>query len=100
MKTSGKQISKNKKGLTKKINKNKQKGGALYGFDLTNKVGGLPSRVSLNGTADGDCPTGKITDFGMNNYKIAHGGFKSKKYKVKKSKSKKSKSKKSKSKKH
>jgi hypothetical protein len=99
IKTVRKTVSKNKKRVTKKMNKNKQKGGALYSFDLNDKVGGLPARVSLNGTADGDCPSGKITDFGMNNYQIARGGSKSKKSKSKKSKSKKSKSKKSKSKK-
>ena len=32
------------------------KGGALYTFNLTDTVGGLPLQVPLNGTRDGDCP--------------------------------------------
>jgi len=84
------------------------KGGALYSFNLLDKIGGLPAQLGLNGTVDGDCPKGNITDFGHNNYAIAKGGSrknkknknskKTKKVKVvKKSKSGKSKSKKSKS---
>ena len=75
------------------------KGGALYSFNLLDKIGGLPAQLGLNGTVDGDCPKGNITDFGNNNYAIAKGGSrKNKKVKVvKKSKSGKSKSGKSKS---
>ena len=84
------------------------KGGALYSFNLLDKIGGLPAQLGLNGTVDGDCPKGNDTDFGRNNYAITKGGSrknkmnrrskKTKKVKVvKKSKSGKSKSGKSKS---
>lgn len=77
----------NKKRLTKKTHKRKQRGGALYSFDLSDKVGGLPAHVSLNGSIDGDCPKGNITDFGSQNYTITKGGSrKSKKGKSSKGK--------------
>ena len=95
---------------TRKTTKNtyNHKGGALYSFNLLDKIGGLPAQLGLNGTVDGDCPKGNVTDFGHNNYAITQGGSrknkknrrskKTKKVKVvKKSKSGKSKSKKSKS---
>ena len=50
------------------------KGGALYSFNLLDKIGGLPAQLGLNGTVDGDCPKGNITDFGHNNYAITTGG--------------------------
>ena len=88
----------NKKRLTKKTHKRKQRGGALYSFDLSDKVGGLPAHVSLNGSIDGDCPKGNITDFGSQNYTITKGGSrKSKKGKSSKGKSSKGKSSKGKS---
>lgn len=44
------------------------KGGALYTFNLTDTVGGLPLQVPLNGTRDGDCPASDTKDLGMVNY--------------------------------
>ena len=86
-----------KKRSTKKMINHK--GGALYSFDLLDKIGGLPARMGLNGTSDGDCPKGNVSDFGMNNYTITNGGSrkhkKNKLAKSKKSKSRKSISKKS-----
>jgi hypothetical protein len=86
---------------TYKTNKNIKKyakGGAIYSFDLNDKIGGLPNRISLNGTQDGDCPSGNISELGFANYgltKPMNGGKrhnKSKKHrKTKQSKSKKSK---------
>ncbi len=64
---------------SKKIQKRKQRGGSVYSFDLNDKVGGLPARVSLNGTIDGDCPTGKLLDPGLSNYNLATGGNRKKK---------------------
>lgn len=46
----------------------KQRGGAIYSFDLTDKIGGLPARIPLNGTADGDCPATDTKDLGFVNY--------------------------------
>ena len=46
----------------------KQRGGAIYSFDLNDKIGGLPARIPLNGTADGDCPATDTTDLGFTNY--------------------------------
>ena len=62
--------SKKQKRLSKKSthNKNKHRGGAVYSFDFNDKVGGLPARVALNGTTDGDCPSGNLSDLGMTNY--------------------------------
>jgi len=57
---------------TKKQNKSRinkrQRGGAIYSFDLNDKIGGLPSRIPLNGTADGDCPATDTKDLGFVNY--------------------------------
>lgn len=50
------------------------RGGALYTFDLNDKVGGLPARIPLNGTADGDCPGTDVKDLGFVNYGVAKGG--------------------------
>ena len=46
----------------------KQRGGAIYSFNLNDKIGGLPARIPLNGTADGDCPATDTTDLGFTNY--------------------------------
>lgn len=59
----------------KKTNKRKMhRGGALYTFDLNDKVGGLPAQIPLNGTADGDCPGTDTKDLGFVNYGVAKGG--------------------------
>ena len=59
----------------KRTNKNKlHRGGAVYSFDLADKIGGMPANVSLNGTVDGDCPSGNISDIGFSNYGVAKGG--------------------------
>jgi len=52
----------------KKLQGQRQRGGAIYSFDLTDKVGGLPVRIPLNGTADGDCPATDTADLGFVNY--------------------------------
>lgn len=70
----------------------KHKGGAIYTFDLNDKIGGLPAYTPLNGTRDGDCPSSDTKDLGFVNYGIKRGGRRNKKYKkTKKSKSKSSK---------
>jgi hypothetical protein len=59
----------------KRSNKNKlHKGGAVFSFDLSDKIGGMPANVSLNGTMDGDCPSGNTSDLGFSNYGVAKGG--------------------------
>ena len=59
----------------KRSNKNKlHKGGAVYSFDLHDKIGGMAANVSLNGTVDGDCPSGNTSDLGFSNYGVAKGG--------------------------
>ena len=68
--------SKMSKRTIKRTNKNKpksrkqsmHKGGAIYSFDLNDKIGGLPANVPLNGTQDGDCPSSNFTDLGFTNY--------------------------------
>jgi hypothetical protein len=66
--------------LIKKLNKKSlkpntnQKGGAIYTFDLNDKIGGLPAWVPLNGTKDGDCPAAPVQDLGFVNYGLAKGG--------------------------
>ena len=47
---------------TKKTNKHKKfnktkKGGAIYSFDLDNKIGGLPAFMPLKDTRNSDCPS-------------------------------------------
>jgi hypothetical protein len=49
-------------------------GGAVYSFDLNDKIGGLPANVSLNGTQDGDCPSTGALDLGFTNYGLTKGG--------------------------
>ena len=67
----------NKKTLKRqRNNKNhgqKQRGGAVYSFDFNDKIGGMPVNVSLNGTADGDCPS-NVSELGFSNYGTAKGG--------------------------
>lgn len=46
----------------------RQRGGAIYSFNLNDKIGGLPARIPLNGTADGDCPATATADLGFVNY--------------------------------
>ena len=59
----------------KRSNKNKlHRGGAVYSFDLNDKMGGMPANVSLNGTIDGDCPSGNTSDLGFSNYGVKKGG--------------------------
>ena len=56
--------------LTPKPN---HRGGAIYTFDLNDKIGGLPARIPLNGTQDGDCPATDTTDLGFVNYGMTRG---------------------------
>ena len=63
------------KKTVKRSNKNRtHRGGAVYSFDLNDKMGGMAANVSLNGTLDGDCPSGNTSDIGFSNYGIAKGG--------------------------
>ena len=52
----------------KTLKKHKHRGGAIYSFNLNDKIGGLPARIPLNGTADGDCPATDTMDLGFVNY--------------------------------
>jgi hypothetical protein len=49
-------------------------GGAIYSFDLDDKIGGQPANISLNGTQDGDCPSTGALDLGFTNYGLTKGG--------------------------
>lgn len=51
-----------------------QKGGAIYSFDLNDKIGGQSSRIPLNGTRDGDCPATDTLDLGFTNYGMTRPG--------------------------
>ncbi len=62
------------KKLQRKSLKPNHKGGAVYTFNLEDKIGGLPSRIPLNGTLDGDCPTSDVKNLGMVNYGDTSGG--------------------------
>ena len=64
----------NRKQLRKQFSKRQQRGGAIYTFDLTDKIGGLPARIPLNGTRDGDCPASETKDLGFVNYGMTRGG--------------------------
>lgn len=81
--------------MTKMIKKQKanpiHKGGAIYSFDLTDKIGGLPARIPLNGTQDGDCPSTLDKDLGFTNYGMTRGGSRSKSHNNKKRHTKKTK---------
>ena len=65
---------------SKRFNKNSkrtkkhQRGGAIYSFDLNDKIGGQPANIPLNGTADGDCPGSETKDLGFVNYGLTRGG--------------------------
>ena len=63
--------------------KSGHKGGAIYGFDLKDKIGGMASRIPLNGTQDGDCPDLNTADLGFTNYGLTRGGACIKKHKHK-----------------
>ena len=59
----------------KRSNKNKlHRGGAVYSFDFNDKLGGMAANVALNGTIDGDCPSGNTSDLGFSNYGVKKGG--------------------------
>ena len=62
------------KKFQRKSLKPNHKGGAVYTFNLEDKIGGLPSRIPLNGTLDGDCPTSDVKNLGMVNYGDTSGG--------------------------
>jgi len=62
-----------KKNKTKSL-KRTQKGGAIYSFDLNDKIGGQPAWIALNGTQDGDCPSSDTKDLGFVNYGATKGG--------------------------
>ena len=72
------QIRKSSKGSKRSKNikstKKHQRGGAIYSFDLNDKIGGLPANIPLNGTADGDCPGSDTKDLGFVNYGLKRGG--------------------------
>ena len=57
-----------------KSKKTKHRGGAIYSFNLDDKIGGLPANISLNGTQDGDCPASGALDIGFTNYGLTKGG--------------------------
>ena len=64
-----------KKYKTKSLKHNtNHKGGAIYSFDLTDKIGGQPAWIPLNGTQDGDCPATDTKDLGFVNYGATKGG--------------------------
>ena len=52
----------------------KHTGGAIYSFNLDDKIGGLAANVALNGTQDGDCPASGALDLGFANYGLTKGG--------------------------
>jgi len=87
-------FSNGKKRTLKKTRNNKiqtQKGGSVYSFNLDDKIGGMPATMYLNGTIDGDCPSGNSADLGFTNYDNAKGGQRKKSRKGKKSHSRKGK---------
>lgn len=69
------QYKKLAKKLTKKQARGKvHSGGAIYTFDLNDKIGGQAARIPLNGTQDGDCPASDTADLGFVNYGMTRGG--------------------------
>lgn len=58
-----------------------QSAGAIYSFDLNDKIGGMPANIALNGTQDGDCPSSGALDIGFTNYGLTKGGAYKKKFK-------------------
>jgi len=69
-----------------------QNAGAIYSFDLNDKIGGMPANITLNGTQDGDCPSSGALDLGFTNYGLTKGGGECKKQYKKGKNSRKSKS--------
>jgi len=63
----------------------KHTGGAIYTFDLNDKIGGQSARIPLNGTRDGDCPATGSADLGFVNYGQTRGGGSKKSLKYPKS---------------
>jgi len=60
--------------FTEHPNMPKHTGGAIYSFNLDDKIGGLAANVALNGTQDGDCPASGALDLGFTNYGLTKGG--------------------------
>ena len=76
----------NTKRNTKRHARNrKHTGGAIYTFDLNDKIGGQSARIPLNGTRDGDCPATGSADLGFVNYGQTRGGGSKKSLKYSKS---------------
>jgi hypothetical protein len=76
----------NTKRNTKRHTRNrKHTGGAIYTFDLNDKIGGQSARIPLNGTRDGDCPATGSADLGFVNYGQTRGGGSKKSLKYPKS---------------
>ncbi len=79
-----------KKSNKKSQNRSSHRGGAIYSFDLNDKIGGLAANIPLNGTQDGDCPKSPTGDLGFTNYGMtrnASGGGKKHKNKKNQNKS-------------
>jgi hypothetical protein len=73
-----------KKSNKKSHNRSSHRGGAIYSFDLNDKIGGLAANIPLNGTQDGDCPKSPTGALGFTNYGMtqnASGGGKKNKNK-------------------
>ena len=58
----------------KSKSKSMHKGGAIYGFDFNDKIGGLAANIPLNGTQDGDCPNSPTGELGFTNYGMTRSG--------------------------
>ena len=84
----------NSKNNNKRRTKTNHRGGAIYSFDLTNKIGGQATNIALNGTSDGDCPGSKTADLGFTNYGLTRPDYSLIGGDCKRKKSKKSRSKK------
>ena len=73
-----KMSTRTRKRTNKKQNKSHKKsmhrGGAIYSFDLNDKIGGLPANIPLNGTQDGDCPNSPTSELGFTNYGMTRTG--------------------------
>ncbi len=67
-------MKKNSHKRTRKSKSNHQRAGAIYTFDLNDKIGGLAANVPLNGTNDGDCPNTDVSALGFTNYGLTKGG--------------------------
>ena len=64
----------NTKTKTKSKANNCVSGGALYTFDLKDKIGGLPAHMALTNTNDSDCPQLSEKNLGFSNYAKLSGG--------------------------